>query len=142
MSFRAQGVSNFFWNKLLRYFFERILIVLYIWFMLRFWMDQFSDWLKYVFHYFTNKEWDFQLLQTYVMKTLFWDDSAGAKHINAAIQNGQCKQVIFELTRYSKAGGHHVRSLVLPKFLLFPCFYEFIREKLFLCILKLYLHSL
>ena len=28
------------------------------------------------------------------------------------IQNGHCKRFIFEITRSSRAGGHHVRSLV------------------------------
>ena len=38
-------------------------------------LQLFSDWLIYMFHYFTCKEWDFQLLKKYVIKILFWDDS-------------------------------------------------------------------
>ena len=119
-------------------------------------LQLFSDWLIYVFHYFTCNEWGSQLLQTYVIKILFWDDSngdtrfmlrfkitairisfyvksikmcihpqrvristfsnisfkntflrfsSGANQINAAIQNGHCKQFIFEIIIYSKAGG-------------------------------------
>ena len=36
-----------------------------------------------------------------------------ANQIYASIQNWHCKQFIFEIIRYSKAGGHHMRSLVI-----------------------------
>ena len=37
-------------------------------------------------------------------------------------ENGHCKRFIFEIIRYSKAGGHHVRSLVSNLFLTsLPC---------------------
>ena len=44
---------------------------------------------------------------------LFRGYSSGANQIYATIQNGHCKRFIFEITRSSRAGGHHVRSLVV-----------------------------
>ena len=43
---------------------------------------------------------------------LFRGYSSGANQIYPTIQNGHCKRFIFEIIRYSRAGGHHVRSLV------------------------------
>ena len=54
--------------------------------------------------------------------------SSGANQIYATIQNGHCQRFIFEIIRYSKAGGHHVRSLVM---FIFACFIFF-----YLCIVQ------
>ena len=51
----------------------------------------------------------------FLLLALFQDHSSGDNQIYATIQNGHCKRFIFEIIRYLKAGGHHVRSLVLKK---------------------------
>ena len=51
-------------------------------------------------------------ISTFPILVLFRGYSSGANQIYAMIQNGHCKRFIFEIIRYSKAGGHHVRSLV------------------------------
>ena len=43
---------------------------------------------------------------------LFQGYSSSANQIYATIQNRHCKRFIFEITRSTRAGGHHVRSLV------------------------------
>ena len=51
-------------------------------------------------------------ISTFPILVLFRGYSSGANQIQATIQNGHCKRFIFKIIRYSKARGHHVRSLV------------------------------
>ena len=51
-------------------------------------------------------------ISTFPILVLFRGYSSGANQIYATTQNGHCQRFIFEIIRYSKTGGHHVRSLV------------------------------
>ena len=97
------GIFKFFKHMSLRFFFQTILgVVQYI-----------SDNLKLLQYapvvYVQNIKMCIHSqglrFSTLPILVLFLGYSSGANQIYATIQNGHCKRFIFEIIRYSKAGG-------------------------------------